>query len=221
MEADDQGVIRPPEPRRKLHNVIAIGEMSPPLAKQFGRFEVLNAYAESRLTRLGTTLSGQPFSLALQDDAENYAWLFTNHRNIGSPVLADMLVKARETSATFLHVYCESDADARALAAWAPPVTAGANFNLMLAPYRADDFHALDLFLACTKERPAPALRAVRTSADIRAKDPLYPPARRLVLDHGILSLSLIQRSLHIGYSRAAQLLQAVKADLEGGFRPS
>jgi hypothetical protein len=220
MEADDQGVIQLSAPRRKLHNVIAIGQMSPPLAGQFKRFKVLNAYAESRCTRLSTRPADQPFSMALQGGVETYAWIFANHRDIGGPVLADVLFKARETSATFLHVYCESNIDAGSVGAWVPPSTASTSFGVMLAPYLKDHFYALDLFLACTKERPAVALREKRSSAKVRAEDPLYPFARRLVLDHDILSLSLIQRSLHIGYSHAAELLEAVKVDIETASGP-
>jgi len=44
--------------------------------------------------------------------------------------------------------------------------------------------------------------------------DPLYAVARAVVVQHQRASISLVQRHLHIGYTRAAQLLDAMEGDL-------
>jgi DNA segregation ATPase FtsK/SpoIIIE-like protein len=44
------------------------------------------------------------------------------------------------------------------------------------------------------------------------AADPLYGAAREIAAAHGRVSLSMIQRRLHIGYSRAKRLAEAVAA---------
>jgi DNA segregation ATPase FtsK/SpoIIIE-like protein len=42
-------------------------------------------------------------------------------------------------------------------------------------------------------------------------EDPLVPQARALAARHGTLSASLLQRTLRIGYRRAARLLARVR----------
>jgi S-DNA-T family DNA segregation ATPase FtsK/SpoIIIE len=46
---------------------------------------------------------------------------------------------------------------------------------------------------------------------DFFAKDPLYPEAKRLVIEKGKASASFLQRKLRIGYARAARLLDALE----------
>lgn len=148
METDDHSLIQ----RRKLHKVIVIGEPGPALHEKLGSFEMCNAYAESRIVRTSAEQAGLPLSLAPQGDRETFVWVFVAYRDIGSAVLADVLVQAMETSATFLYVYCESGAEAGSLGGWLPPSSGREKFGVLLTPYTRNDFRGLELFLACTRE---------------------------------------------------------------------
>lgn len=48
---------------------------------------------------------------------------------------------------------------------------------------------------------------------ELRGKDPLLPSARRLAQEHSHLSTSLLQRRLHIGYPRAARIMDALEEE--------
>ncbi|MCQ6963998.1 hypothetical protein GPA27_28950 [Aromatoleum toluolicum] len=43
--------------------------------------------------------------------------------------------------------------------------------------------------------------------------DPLYPDAKRIVIEQRKPSISLIQRHLRIGYNRAARLIEQMESD--------
>ncbi len=49
--------------------------------------------------------------------------------------------------------------------------------------------------------------------ADNRTEDELYDAAKRIVLEAGIASASLLQRRLRVGYARAASLLDMLEEE--------
>lgn len=57
------------------------------------------------------------------------------------------------------------------------------------------------------------------TEAEEEIDDPLFPQAVKLVLENGQASISFLQRKLHIGYNRAARLVEEMeKKEIVGGF---
>jgi S-DNA-T family DNA segregation ATPase FtsK/SpoIIIE len=63
------------------------------------------------------------------------------------------------------------------------------------------------------EDRVARAFAALETDEETKSSDPLLPTARRLARDHSHLSTSLLQRRLHIGYPRAARIMDELEAE--------
>jgi S-DNA-T family DNA segregation ATPase FtsK/SpoIIIE len=59
----------------------------------------------------------------------------------------------------------------------------------------------------------AKAFAALEMEEESRTKDPLLSSARRLAREHSHLSTSLLQRRLHIGYPRAARIMDELEEE--------
>lgn len=69
-----------------------------------------------------------------------------------------------------------------------------------------------DLSSTQTEDAVAQAFASLK-AAEIKSDDPLLATARRLAKEHSHLSTSLLQRRLHIGYPRAARLMDFLEED--------
>ncbi len=69
------------------------------------------------------------------------------------------------------------------------------------------------VYPAQDEDRVAQAFAALETEDEPRSSDPLLPTARRLAREHSHLSTSLLQRRLHIGYPRAARIMDALEEE--------
>jgi len=61
-----------------------------------------------------------------------------------------------------------------------------------------------------------------KIEAEEDVDDPIFPQAVKIVLENGQASISFLQRKLHIGYNRAARLVEEMeKKGIIGGFEGS
>lgn len=84
---------------------------------------------------------------------------------------------------------------------------AGRGGGLLLFGYRDEQRGLVADLVAGRARGPAPVVEQGSPAAD-----PLYGEACALAAAHGRVSLSMIQRRLHIGYTRAKRLAEAVAA---------
>lgn len=69
-----------------------------------------------------------------------------------------------------------------------------------------------DIYPSYLEDAVAKAFASLEAE-EIRAKDPLLATARRLAKEHSHLSTSLLQRRLHIGYPRAARIMDSLEEE--------
>ena len=68
-----------------------------------------------------------------------------------------------------------------------------------------------DIYPAHLDDAVAQAFAALKIEDEVKHEDPLMASARRIAKDHSHISTSLLQRKLHVGYPRAARIMDTLE----------
>jgi hypothetical protein len=196
------------------HNILAVGETNGMIAAAFPPFARDTATLATRSVHWPDTAAAlDAWPAALFQDKVAFNWLFLDAGDL--PAACRLIRLAQRIAPTLLYCHVpETGPDAAQVAALLEAESSKDGFGLILSCHAASDCHAHEMMRAFlrggTMERRAPA----RPAQEVRAHDPCYAPARELILSSGAVSLSLVQRTLRIGYTRASQLIDAMVGDV-------
>lgn len=199
------------------HNMIVLGETSPPLAAVFERMQFSSDYMISRNERIEAVNEAVfEWPPTLFSECVAYTWVFFNDQDLESRAVRDILDLSSKISRTMLFSYvghCRQESDA--CEGWPALYSTECSYPVFICRYTDEKFRALEIFQSFVQTARARAEKLPEyTGAEAREKDPLYQDARRIVLGMQRPSISLIQRHLRIGYNRASRLLDAMDGDI-------
>ncbi len=142
-----------------------------------------------------------------------FNWLFLGADDL--PAACGLLRHAQRIAPTL--VYCrvpERGTHVAQITALLESESSNDGLGIILSCHTDSTFQAPQLMRAFSRvdavAQPVPA----RSLREVRSQDLCYAPARELILSRGAVSLSLVQRTLRIGYTRASQLIDAMVGDI-------
>lgn len=205
----------------KLYNVIALGQLSPPLAECFDCFSISIGGFVGKSFWVQSTKSRMPrLPQELFSHQVDWTWLFVNDSEISAPAIVDVISLSRQLSPIHIHSFLDgANQDTEDLSEW-PVDLLHANQRMVMTRYTELSFNSLQLFHALIPHNERAKSSAGQRRGEIHEVDPLYKEAQKILQQNGQPSISLVQRSLKISYTHAAALVAAFKDEISSR-RPS
>jgi len=196
------------------HNILAVGETNGVIAAALSRLASDTATLATRSVHWPNAAAVRDaWPAALFQNKVAFNWLFLD---AGDLPAASRLIRLAQRIAPIL-LYChvaETGLDAARVADLLDAALSKDGFGLILSCHAASDCHAPAMMLAFLRAGAMEGRAPARPAPEIRAHDPCYAPARALILSNGAVSLSLVQRTLGIGYTHASHLIDAMVGDI-------
>lgn len=205
-----------PNNPQRLHNFIALGHMNDVLAGAFPSFAADTTVLSTRsiwLPALAEPIQEWPSVLFQHDVAFN--WLFFNASDMGGQRASQLMALAQDIAPIMLFCYRhEKDMDADKIAALIEARSKKSGRRMILSCYMDSTFDAPRVFRAFLPKAVDGSNSPTWPAEASCMHDPCYGPARDLILSSGTVSLSLVQRTLKISYTRASKLIEAMVGDI-------
>jgi DNA segregation ATPase FtsK/SpoIIIE-like protein len=157
------------------------------------------------------------FSSANEKLDVDFIWIFFNESHLRGRAVPEVITLASQAATVLLFCYLDevqkkASEDATWPVGWPQP----SHHRLLYSNYSQNECKNLLMLRWLLPNSRKRTQRPIYFGNEAREKDEYYERARSVVLAHKRPSISLVQRHLHIGYTHAVRLIDAMAGDILG-----